>query len=408
MPKPIKILILEDNDDFLEILSLTIDAQYPDASIDTVGSLKDCCTHLKNKLYDCIVSDLNLPDSRDLNTVEQILSHSQDTPLIVLTGSDSSIGVEAVKKGAYDYIEKSNYSSQKLLSSIKSSIEKYQSSLQEKEKTIVQQNGQKLESIGLLAAGIAHEINTPSQFVSDNIAFLEECFNSMKHLVEKISHFSENDSAEDLLKELQEHTNSDEFSFIYSEITPAITNATEGMERITEIVQSMKKFSHSGLNGKEPFDINEGIQTTIVISRNEWKYHSTIETDYSSEIPIIECFGNNLNQVILNLIINASHSISDNIKLGNIDTGLIKISTSLLEGQIIQIEVEDNGCGIDEKITEKIFDPFFSTKDVGVGTGQGLSISHNTICQEMGGSLTFKNNEDYGCCFTIKIPKDKN
>lgn len=260
---------------------------------------------------------------------------------------------------------------------------------------------QHLEAIGQLAAGIAHEINTPTQYVGDNIHFLKGAFADLKQLIGEYDKLAEETKENPLYSKIQELKKSLDIDFLLDDIPNAIEQSLEGVGRVSKIVQSMKEFSHPPTTNTIPIDINKAIDSTITISRNEWKYVADMETDFDSDLPMVQCFPGEFNQVILNLIVNAAHAIDDM----NSDSakGKITISTKS-NGDFVEIRVADTGVGIPKKIQSKIFIPFFTTKGVGKGTGQGLSISYSVIVDKHKGSLSFETEEGKGTVFIIRLP----
>jgi PAS domain S-box-containing protein len=265
---------------------------------------------------------------------------------------------------------------------------------------------QKLESIGQLAAGIAHEINTPLQFIGDNTRFIQD---SMEELIPLINEYQilngnpENEKLSMVLKQLEERFEEKDVGFLLQEIPDAIEQSLEGIGRVTKIVGAMKEFSHPGMSEKKLNDINKAIETTINVSRNEWKYVAELDTDLASDLPLTPCYLNDINQVILNLIVNGAHSIKDKLNESENDKGKIAIS-SRMKGDNVEIRIADTGMGIPEEIRPKIFDPFFTTKEVGRGTGQGLSIAHTIVVKKHQGTIDFETEVGKGTAFKIKLP----
>lgn len=258
----------------------------------------------------------------------------------------------------------------------------------------------KLESIGQLAAGIAHEINTPAQYVGDNIRFFQEAaagfLEAMDAYQKYVSTLPANVQGASSMESLKKTIEDIDLEFLVEETPAAIAQSLDGIERISKIVLAMKDFSHPGTEKMTVNDINKALQSTITVASNEWKYIATVETDLATDIPFVPCFIGELNQVFLNLIINAAHAIN----AAKRDEGKISIRT-YLETPYLAIEVNDNGCGIPEDIKNKIFDPFFTTKPVGRGTGQGLAMAFNTIVEKHKGQLLVESIE--GVASTLKI-----
>ncbi|WP_421902858.1 ATP-binding protein [Maridesulfovibrio sp.] len=262
---------------------------------------------------------------------------------------------------------------------------------------------QKLESIGLLASGIAHEINTPIQYVGDSIRFIKEAYtdtNELIDLYEKVL-TAEPADRENILEEIEEHKDDIDLEFISSESIKACNRALEGVERVATIVLAMKNFSHSGEEKIKAVDINKAIQNTIIVSRNEWKYVAELDTDLEPDLPRVQCLPGAINQVLLNVIVNAAHAIAESRQ--DEEKGTIAVATKF-EPPNATIIIKDTGCGISKENMHKIFDPFFTTKEVGKGTGQGLAIVHDIIIDKHGGAIDIESEEGKGTAFIIKLP----
>ncbi len=266
---------------------------------------------------------------------------------------------------------------------------------------------QKLESIGQLAAGIAHEINTPTQYVGDNTRFLRDAFTELRGLLEKYAQLAEaaksGEVTPELLAEVEATVEDVDVDYLQQEIPKAIDQSLEGVERVATIVRAMKEFSHPGVEEKTATDINKAIESTITVARNEWKYVAEVVTDFDPDLPLVPCLAGEFNQVILNIIINAAHAIADVVGNDGDTKGTIKISTRR-DGDAVEIRISDTGTGIPEENRDKIFDPFFTTKEVGKGTGQGLAIAHSVVVRKHGGSIAFETEVGKGTTFIIRLP----
>ncbi len=268
---------------------------------------------------------------------------------------------------------------------------------------------QKLQSIGQLAAGIAHEINTPVQYVSDNVNFLEASFSDLakvlsqhKELIERVQRNQESVSYAD--KCIEEIENAD-LEFLLGEIPLSIKQSAEGLDRISKIVTAMKEFAHPGTAEKISADLNKAIRSTVQVCANEWKYIADMELDLEDGLAYVPCYIGELNQVFLNMIVNAVHAIEER-KLPAKSKGTISIQTRMDDSDAIVV-IRDTGNGIPSGIIEKIFDPFFTTKEVGKGTGQGLSLAYSTIVEMHGGSIDVESQTGQGTVFTIRLPLNK-
>ncbi len=271
------------------------------------------------------------------------------------------------------------------------------------------QQSQKMEAIGQLAAGIAHEINTPTQFVGDNTRFFQDAFNDLIQIIREYEDLIEKAKSQSLTGELiaavEKRIEEIDLHYLEEEIPVALQHTLKGVERITKIVQAMKIFSHPGMAVKEPTDINKEIEKTITITRNEWKYVAEMKTDLDSTMPLVPCYRAELNQVILNMIVNAAHAVAEANQDNSSQRGTIRIRTYHKDNWA-EIRISDTGAGIPEEIRHKIFDLFFTTKGPGKGSGQGLSISHSVIVEKHKGTLDLESQVGKGTTFIIGLPME--
>jgi len=280
----------------------------------------------------------------------------------------------------------------------------------EKERLILQKelnHAQKLESIGTLAAGVAHEINTPIQFIANNTGFIKKATEKLLTLVSEyrslLSQCSPGEDTNKTIEEAKKMEKQAKFSFFKAEIPRALSQSEEGLERVTNIVKAMKDFSHMGNEEMSLEDINKAIESTITISKNEWKYVAELNTDLDPNLPMVNCFVGDIKQVILNLVVNASHAIKDALEDSKEKMGTITIRT-YTENSSIFIKISDTGTGIPETARDKVFDHFFTTKEVGKGTGQGLSMAYQTIVEKHKGNISFETEMGKGTTFIIQLP----
>ncbi|MEL6982640.1 MAG: ATP-binding protein, partial [Actinomycetota bacterium] len=253
----------------------------------------------------------------------------------------------------------------------------------------------RMESIGQLAAGVAHEINTPIQFVSDNTEFLTESF---ADLVELTSRLSEIAGGPDEAK-VAEAIEAADVDFLRREVPQALAQSKEGLARVTEIVQAMKNFSHPGVDVAD-VDLNAIIESTVSISRNEWKYVADLDLELMDDLPLVRCREGELKQVILNMVVNAAHAVEAARESG--EKGRIKVTTRVV-GDIAQISIRDDGAGMPPEIRERIFDQFFTTKEVGKGTGQGLALAWDVV-RGHEGTIEVESEVGQGSTFRINLP----
>ncbi|MBN1844703.1 MAG: response regulator [Sedimentisphaerales bacterium] len=266
---------------------------------------------------------------------------------------------------------------------------------------------QKLESIGQLASGIAHEINTPIQYVGDNIRFMQEGFADLSKLLKTGADIMEQlksvaggaERAAEWTRMVQEV----DLDYLTTEIPQAIQQSIEGVEHISTIVRAMKEFAHPGVTQKTALDINQAVQSTITVATNRWKYVANVETDFDPDLPLVPALGAEFNQVVLNLILNAVDAITDVVGEDGGTKGTITVRTRTVDDGV-EIHVADTGGGIPREIQDKIFNPFFTTKQVGKGSGQGLSICQSIIVDKHGGKIRFESAKGEGTTFVIWLP----
>jgi signal transduction histidine kinase len=264
---------------------------------------------------------------------------------------------------------------------------------------------QKLESVGRLAAGVAHEINTPVQFVSDSVQFVRDAMDDLSEIVTRYRDLrvaaEKGEGLAAAAKAAEEAEDDADLDYILENAPVALDRAREGLGRVAAIVRSMKEFAHPDRKEMAQVDINHAIASTLVIASNEYKYVADVVTEYG-ELPAVSCYAGEINQVVLNLIVNAAHAIADVVK-GTPEKGTIRVSTRVVDG-LAEIAIADTGKGIPPEVRSRIFDPFFTTKEVGKGTGQGLAIARTVIVEKHGGTLHFETEVGKGTTFIIRLP----
>jgi len=265
---------------------------------------------------------------------------------------------------------------------------------------------QKLEAVGGLAAGIAHEINTPIQFIGDNTRFVQDSFREgllMIAAYEEIYRQARNGAVNcEHLDSLDATCAKIEWPFLKTEIPKALEQMLDGVNRVATIVRAMKEFSHVDRSSeKVAADLNKALESTLIVSRNETKYVAEVETDFGA-LPPVSCHLGDLNQVFLNLFVNAAHAIGDVMNVTG-EKGLIIVKTRQ-DGDYVVITVQDSGTGVPEGVRRKIFDPFFTTKEVGKGSGQGLALARAIVVEKHGGTLTFETEMGRGTTFCVRLP----
>jgi signal transduction histidine kinase len=266
---------------------------------------------------------------------------------------------------------------------------------------------QKLESIGQLAAGIAHEINTPTQYVGDNTRFVKDSFAGIMQVLQDhaalLAAAQSNAVTPERLARSEQIIAAADLDYLCKQIPAALEETLEGVERVSKIVRAMKEFSHPGGREKTPADLNRAIESTATVAHNEWKYVAELKLELEPDLPVVPCFLGEFNQCILNLIVNAAHAIGDVVKKNPGTKGLITVQTRR-EGDHVEVRVADTGTGIPEAVRPKIFEQFFTTKEVGKGTGQGLAMIYASIVKSHGGTVAFETELGGGTTFIIRLP----
>lgn len=265
---------------------------------------------------------------------------------------------------------------------------------------------QKLESIGQLASGIAHEINTPIQYVSGNLSFLKDAFARIHDVLVRYNHaanlLSRDAAVPDACRELLPTPEElDELKDLLAEVPGSIDDSLDGVDRVANIVGAMKRFSHPDLTAKHLVDVNKAVESILTITRNEWKYNADLSLELDPSRPMIFCVPGDFNQAVLNVVVNAAHAMSEKYR-GQNQRGVLSVRTST-EGRTVAVSVSDTGGGIPEDIRTRIFDPFFTTKEVGKGTGQGLAIVHSVLARH-NGTVEFETVPGVGTTFTLRFP----
>lgn len=270
-------------------------------------------------------------------------------------------------------------------------------------------DAQKLTAMGQLAAGVAHEINTPTQYVKDNVDFLKDAFEDSVKLVDTLQALktavAENNVSDELWKELEVVERRCDFGYLRDEIPRAIDQSQEGLVRVASIVRAMKELSHPDDDEHVETDINGTVRSTVTVARNEWKYVADLDLELDEALPRVSCNPGEVSQTVLNLVVNAAHAIDELRKEGD-PKGRIVVRTVQVD-EHVEIRVTDTGPGVALEVRERIFEPFFTTKEIGKGTGQGLALAHEVVVKRHGGKLHFEtrtDGDDRGTTFIVELP----
>ncbi len=418
MDETLKILVVDDDEvDRMTVLR-ALKSGEPNARVDEVDSATAAVEALRCGAYACALLDHSLPDGDGLSVLNDIRNSGISTPVVMLTGqSDEKLIVELMRAGASDYLSKNSLNSETLLHCVHTAIRLHQANeekrraeealkkshtqLQEAHHNLQQSHAQllqseKLASIGQLAAGVAHEINNPVGYVYSNLGTLQEYTDGLCRMLEsyeKLESLVANDEPE--LQRLRELKTELDVEYLKDDVRNLVSESREGIARVKGIVQDLKDFSHVDEAEWQWADLHRGLDSTLNIVNNEIKYKANVMREYYSELPSIECLASQLNQVFMNLLVNAAHAIKEQ--------GTITIRTGMQGEDKVWVEISDTGSGISSENLKKIFDPFFTTKGVGKGTGLGLSLSYGII-NKHGGLIEVESEVGRGSTFKISLP----
>jgi len=264
-----------------------------------------------------------------------------------------------------------------------------------------------LEAIGQLAAGIAHEINTPTQYVTDNVSFLQRAFDKLWRLIEAQTVLREavrsGDVTAQALENVDAARSAAKLDYLSRQVPRAIEQSLEGLGQVSSIVKAMKELSHPSGAEKQPVDIHDLIESTSVVAKNEWRYVAELQLDFDWSLPAVFLLRNEFSRVMLSLIVNAGHAIAAALPVGSNDKGKIVISTKAV-GSNVEVRVSDNGTGIPKAARARVFEPCVTTKELGKGTGQDLAIAYSVVVDKHGGTIHFETEEGRGTTFIVRLP----
>lgn len=440
-----QILLVEDSSLLTDLISGWI--REWGHSVITVGRGEDALDALERGRIDVVVTDLGLPTMSGHELIREIRRNGWNVPVIVLSAaSDKAAVLEAVHHGVSDFVDKDEHphllrtaieraidrlrlvhENRALLHQLRAMNEALEAQVRDRTRAVEEANrqlraemserlraeaelnlSQKLEAVGRLAAGVAHEINTPIQFVTDSAQFMREATVQFVDLLKRYRQLRlEVESGRSVEREgLQMLADAEEqadLDYLLENAQRATERIIDGLGRVSSIVRAMKEFAHPDRGEKVRFDLNRAIESTLTMTRNEYKYVAELESDFG-DIPPILGFPGEINQVILNLVVNAAHAIED-VVAGTAQRGRIVVRTHRAQDSVV-VSVADTGSGISESVQPRIFEPFFTTKGVGKGTGQGLAIARSAVVDKHGGELSFETEPGQGTTFFVRLPID--
>ncbi|MDH5673739.1 MAG: hybrid sensor histidine kinase/response regulator [Myxococcales bacterium] len=331
-----------------------------------------------------------------------------DLPVLILTGRGSDeYKAKLLEAGANDYIARP-FEPEELRQRVRLQLEvlDLQRQVVARRERENQLQGQKLETLGQLAAGIAHEINTPLQFVGDNTEFvrsgLEDVLRLLASYRDRLRVYESSQSAS--LRELGEIEDESDLSYLVRELPVAVAQSMDGLLRVSDIVGAMKLLAHPGSKDPFPIDINEFLKSTVTVARNEWKHVAEVHFDLEGGLPTVIAHPGDLSQALLNILVNAAHAVADLVaqRPGG-EKSNIQISTKR-RGSSIEIRVSDDGPGMPEEVRRRILEPFFATREMGHGLGHGLAIARVTIEDRCGGAIEVESEEGVGTTIVVSLP----
>ena len=362
---------------------------------------------------DLVLSDVKMPGMDGVELLGRIHALDQDIPVILMTAfADLNMVVNAVKMGVYDFIIKP-FDPECLMVAVDKGLKyrylcrlekdykrELEEAIAEKAKELQELHGQlilndKMASIGLLSAGIAHEINNPVAFIASNLGNMGKYIGRLNNFIAWQEDIIKSSCGQDLLEKQEEYKRANKTDHIAKDICAMVDESLDGVERIKTIVTSLKSFSRKDENVLELADLNNLVESTLTIVWNEIKYVANLNKELG-DIPAIKCYPSQLSQVIMNLLVNAAHAIEKG-------PGTISVKTWANDGTVF-LEVSDTGCGISPENLGKIFTPFFTTKEAGKGTGLGLSICYDIVTRH-NGLFSVKSDVGKGSAFTVSLPR---
>jgi signal transduction histidine kinase len=390
-----RVLIADDSRASREQVAAVLSA-VENAVVSFAGNGAEALRVMANETYDLLLCDIEMPIMNGIQLVAAVRSRASryELPILVLTGRTTTADMTtAFRAGVNDYVTKP-VNSDELLARVTVQLElrRLQKNVVEAQRVALERR--KLESVGQLAAGIAHEMNTPIQYIRDNLEFLRGSFDDILQLC----------GGEGQMDAARRHATGEiDLEWLASEIPRAIEQAVGGAERVAALVCAMKDFARVDANGKSRNDLNRMLQSTVAVCASTWREVAAVTLNLGDGVDSVPCRPAELNQAFMNVILNATQAVA--ARWHSNGEGKIEIRTSCADGCAL-VTVEDNGEGIPDAIADRIYDPFFTTREVGKGAGQGLTIARSCIVDRHGGAIDFRSAPGAGTTFTIRLPLD--
>ena len=405
-----RILIVDDTLQNIQVLGTVLREQGYQLNVAQNG--RQALDMAQKVLPDLILLDVMMPEMDGHETCEHLKADpaTAEIPVIFLTAKvETDDIVKGFELGAVDYVTKP-FNATELLRRVQTHLQlsllqkDLESQVEAQTSQLLQ--AQKMESMGQLAAGIAHEVNTPMQYINNNTDFLQQVFEEFAEVMEKYHALYEQATKGAVeaaaISAVEAALEDGDIDYLREEAGKALAKTQDGVHRVVEIVQGMKELAHPGGREKAAADLNHTIETATTVCRNEWKYVADLQLYLEPSLPPIPCFAGEISQCIVNLTVNAAHAIQDATTEPD-SRGVITIRTRL-DGDAVEISIGDTGTGIAEDIQEKIFEFLFTTKEVGKGTGQGLALVQRVIRDNHGGSIGLESTLGEGTTFSLRLP----
>ena len=409
MDEPLNILVVDDDDVDRMALKRVLGKTHHSATIIEAANADEARKLIAVEPVNCIFLDYMLPDSDGKSLLIEFRSNGITVPILMLTGQgDEQLAVELMQSGASDYLPKSTLSAELINRRLNNVIRIYQADVekrkaQEEQQALIEQlkeahvqllQSEKMASIGQLAAGVAHEINNPVGYIKSNISSLAQYMEDIFTLLTFYERTEEHLVDPAARAEIQQLKEKIDLAYMKTDLRSLLDESLEGVNRVKQIVNDLKDFSHVDEAEWQSTDIHKGLDSTLNIVHNELKYTAEVIKEYG-QLPPVQCIASQINQVFLNLLVNAGHAIEQQ--------GTITVRTGTKGDEWVWFYVQDTGKGISPDNIKHIFDPFFTTKPVGKGTGLGLSLSYSII-RKHGGHLEVESEIDKGTTFQVWLP----
>jgi signal transduction histidine kinase len=378
-----------------------------------VSTLEAAIKKLEDRAVTLVLTDLNLPDSQGVETFKIIHSARPEIAVVILSGDqDEQLAIDTVQHGAQDYLVKGRDNGSMIVRALIYALERKRVSEEWRRLMTMRDQERRLEALGVLSSGLAHEINTPLQFVGTNVEFLKKAHACLEQILEECDKLMKaregGKKLDKALDAVATHLKDPMFAYMRPQMGEVINETAHGIERVHSIVKAMRVFSRHSNGERVRYDVNRAVRDAVMVSRNEWKNCAEMTMNLDETIPGVSCVPEEISQCILNLLTNAAHAVGAEVKKskkdGHRERGAIDVSTTTKEGTV-EILVADTGGGIPEDVKSRIFEPFFTTKDVGSGTGQGLALVRQIVQNKHGGTISFES-RDGGSVFRVVLPID--